>query len=43
MKNNYNYDLKMKIIELYYNSNKPIFLAELFNISFKSIYNWIQL
>ena len=43
MKNNYDYDLKMKIIELYNNGNKPILLAELFNIFFKSIYNWIKL
>ena len=43
MKNNYDYDLKIKIIQLYKQGNKPLYLSNLFQVSLKSIYNWIYL
>ena len=44
MPNYYSYDLKIKIIELYFcNHFNVLKISNLFNISKSSIYNWIKL
>lgn len=42
MPNYYSFDLKNKVVELYHKNYSVKELSKMFNISFKTIYNWIN-